>query len=613
MFSCDSYLDIVPDNMPTVDMAFDDRAGAEKYLFTCYKYLPNICNPATTPGLMSGDEVWYDASVIRIGENAVNIARGNQNTTNPYINHWDGLVGGTALYKGIRDCNIFLENIDRPFDLDEYEKKRWVAEVKFLKAYYHFYLMRLYGPIPIVDVNLPIDVEPEDARVYRNTIEEVVDYIVSTIDDCVEDLELNILDTQTELGRITKPIALAVKAKTLVWGASDLFNGNPNYATFVDNRGLALFPAEKDESKWVAAAAACKEAIDMAHEAGNYLYNHQDYTIDNLNDTTIWKLNIRQAVCERWNPEIIWGSTDNPNTLQGQAQAKLSAANSYQQAYGRHAPTMRVAEEFYSNHGVPIDEDVTWPYNNRYQTKVADYSDRYYVKEGRETAVLNFDREPRFYGTLGFDGSIWYGHGQLESTAFHLEAKAQEYAGKVSVDYSATGYFAKKLSSIDNSLTATSFTRKRYSFPIVRLADMYLLYAEALNESQGPTAEVLYYVDTVRARCGLKGVEESWTNYSTQSNKFTTKNGMRQILHQERLIELALEGSRFYDLRRWMEAEEYMNKPFRGFNVLGEDVESYYVLQNVWQRDYTFKDYLWPIRINSLRQNINLVQNPGWN
>src|SRR5690606_32063059 len=103
------------------------------------------------------------------------------------------------------------------------------AEVKFLKAFYHFFLMKLYGPIAIVDENLPISATPEETQVYREPIDVCVDYIVGLLDEAIEDLPPVLNDPGLELGRITKTIALAVKAKVLVWAASPLFNGNPDY------------------------------------------------------------------------------------------------------------------------------------------------------------------------------------------------------------------------------------------------------------------------------------------------------------------------------------------------------------------------------------------------
>ena len=87
---------------------------------------------------------------------------------------------------------------------------------------------------------------------------------------------------------------------------------------------------------------------------------------------------------------------------------------------------------------------------------------------------------------------------------------------------------------------------------------------------------------------------------------------MREIIHQERLIELAFEGSRFWDLRRWKKAKSYLSKPIRGWNVLKEDAREYYRVNTLFNQSFTVRDYLWPIKENETVLNPNLIQNPGW-
>ena len=144
--SCNNYLDIVPDNIATINHAFKTRAQAEGFLFTCYSSLPNHADPFSNPAFLAGDEmVIFDqkANYYYPNINATRIGRGQQNAANPYLNYWDGAESGKNLFIGIRDCNIFLENIDKVVDLDDFERRQWISEVKFLKAYFHFYLLRL--------------------------------------------------------------------------------------------------------------------------------------------------------------------------------------------------------------------------------------------------------------------------------------------------------------------------------------------------------------------------------------------------------------------------------------------------------------------------------------
>src|SRR5690606_21433994 len=148
--------------------------------------------------------------------------------------------GGSSLYIALRDCNIFLENAHIPRDIDDMERARWIAEVKFLKAYYHFFLMQLYGPIVLVKENLPVSASPEETKVYREPVDESVAYVGEVLDEATVDLPLVVPDPAAEEGRISQLIAKGIKAKVLTWAASPLFNGNPDYTGWVDNRGKQL-------------------------------------------------------------------------------------------------------------------------------------------------------------------------------------------------------------------------------------------------------------------------------------------------------------------------------------------------------------------------------------
>ena len=135
-------------------------------------------------------------------------------------------------------------------------------------------------------------------------------------------------------------------------------------------------------------------------------------------------------------------------------------------------------------------------------------------------------------------------------------------------NYSITGYFAKKLVHYENIISLQGSTIKGYSFPIIRMADLYLNYAEALNETkESPDAEVYEYIQAVRHNAGLDlggDILNTWAQYSNDPGKPNTKEGMREIIQNERMIELALEGYRYWDLRRWKLAEEYFSRPIRG-------------------------------------------------
>jgi starch-binding outer membrane protein, SusD/RagB family len=616
IFNGCNYLDVVPDNVTTIDNAFTMRYAAEKYLFTCYRYLPGHASYTENPGFLAGDEIWtYRGTTSESTSGAFQVAQGYQNVNSPYVNYWDGM---SQPYRGIRDCNIFLANIEKVPDMTSVERARWIAEVKFLKAYYHFWLLRMYGPIPVIRENLSISAGPEKVKVKREPVDDVVDYIIELLDEAMPDLPESISDELTELGRIDKSIAMSIKAQILVTAASPLFNGNPDYIGFVDNDGIPLFNLEYVGEKWEWAAEACREAIEFCHEAGKELYYFQPgpgYQISS--EETIFQMNVRNAVTEKWNPEIIWGNTNSMALVLQRVCTPGGldpAMGANQNTRGTFAPPIKMAELFYSKNGVPISEDKNYNYSERFDLRVATEDEKYHLQPGYTTVGLHFDRESRFYTSLAFDGGIWYGQGKTDDNdQWVLQSKSGQYQAAVALTrYSATGYRPKKLVHHLNIIGTSSYTIQQYPWPVMRLADLYLLYAEALNEAGGPSAEALYWIDLVRERSGLRSVEESWTQHSTNPDKYNTKEGLREIIQQERMIELAFEGKRFWDLRRWKRAHIELNQPITGWDIDQETEEGYYRQRTIHQQTFLVRDYLWPISENNLTINSNLVQNPGW-
>jgi starch-binding outer membrane protein, SusD/RagB family len=626
--SCNEYLDVVPDNVTTIDHAFALANEAEKYLFTCYSYIPKNGDGWYNQGMMTGDEIWLPNSPTYENFNfAFAIAKGGQSSTNPYLDGWtgwnNGALGGSAkrMYAGIRSCNIFIENVgnlDKVPDLDIDTRTRWLGEAEFLKAYYHFHLFRMYGPIPIIDENTAID-DVASTFLKREPVDSCVNFMSRVLDSAIEKLPNEVQIESKEMGRITKPIALALKAKLWVLAASPLFNGNSDYATFVDKEGLNLFSPSYDAEKWQKAKDACKAAIEAAEGIGHELYAYTDNQYDLENETKT-QLSIRQAVSEPWNSEIIWGNTNSYFEWYNQNLCQIvltgDKGNNRLTVPGAWEVPIKIVKLFYTANGVPIEEDKTLDFSNYEDLRTATSGERFNIKEGYTTARLNFDRENRFYADLGFDGGIWYKKDAgSDDTKFYGQTKWNDPGGIPSNSaWNETGYYPKKLVNWEFQFideTNTSF--KGYPWPEIRLADLYLLYAEALNEVEPASAEAIAYVDKIRQRAGLPGVVESWSTYSTNASKYATQDGLRQIIHRERTIELAFEGHRFWDLRRWKEAAEEYNKDITGWNFKGTTNSAYYRETHIFSQTFvTPRDYLWPIGVANTRQNLKLVENPGW-
>ncbi|MGY3052054.1 hypothetical protein ACVWYG_000241 [Pedobacter sp. UYEF25] len=609
--SCKKFLDVVPDNVATIDNAFTLRAQAKKFLYTCYSFLPRNGQLGDDPAMVGGDELW------EIPERGafLEMAKGFQSKVGPLGDRW------TQMYQGIRDCNIFLENITKVPDMQPEEKTRWIAEVKFLKAYYHFYLVRMYGPIPLIKTNLPISADVNEVKVFRDPVDSCFNYITKLLNEAASGLPLVVNSPATEDGRITLPIALALKAKILVTAASPLFNGNTDQSALKNPNGTPLFNTTFSQIKWDSAAVACKRAIDVCTSAGMklYIYNpaFQQYAVSDAIKT---QLSLNGAITEKWNNEVIWANTQS-NTANLQRLTSSWWDPRYLDGVitrGELSPPLKIAEMFYSENGVPINEDKSYNYTGRYQLRVSGDDDKLLVHKGYTTIGLHFNREPRFYADLGFDGGIYYGHGRYDDSdfngLFYLEGKFKQKNGKGKYGYNTvTGYNLKKLINFQNVIGSSSdYSVIDYPYPIMRLSDLYLLYAEALNESAGPVADVNKYVDLVRARAGLPTVAVSWTNFSTNPIKYLNKDGMRSIIHQERLIELCFESQRLWDLRRWKDSATELNKQILGWDLTQTEPISYYRTTVIYNQSFGAKDYFWPIDENYIVNNRNLVQNLGW-
>jgi len=439
-------------------MAFNNRSSAQQFLATCYSYVPKYANTVDNFALVAGDEIWYytEEDFYMNNTTSFRLAKGLQNVTDPYCNFWEGRRGGRNLFIAIRDCNIFLENLRDIPGLELIERRWWLAEVKVLKAYYHFLLLRMYGPIPIIDKNLHVDTPPEEARVRRLPVDQVVEYIVSLLDDAIDSdaLPQNIQYAQSDYGRITLPVAKAIKAQILLLAASDLFNGNTEMDGFKDN-GIPLINTQYDPQKWIAASEACKDAIETAEEAGHALYEFRDLLpIGEISPILRHELTLRTTITKRFNRELIWGiGVHSVNALQDWCQPRFTShhAADFNSAKKSHAPTLNVVENFYTSNGVPINEDKTWNYANRFDVirisgQIAD-EHRYTLQRDYTTAVLHTYREPRFYAYIGFDGGKWFSLETLDDNAIpSLNAKAGQLSGRNLMElWSVTGYFTKKL------------------------------------------------------------------------------------------------------------------------------------------------------------------------
>ena len=374
---------------------------------------------------------------------------------------------------------------------------------------------------------------------------------------------------------------------------------------------------------------ACEKAIKVCGEANIRLYDISDVSASyRLTDSLKRTLTLRNAFNLRWNNEIVWGnsqiqSSGDMTAFQMWTMPNMTDNTHTTGGYRFIGVPLKIVDQFYTRNGLPVANDLEWDGVNTQEIKKGSEDINYYLEEGYPNIRVHFYREPRFYAFLGFDGGKWLGelsnYNDLQPDAIHhLECRNGGAQGKSGGEVGpVTGYFAKKLYPIACNFTGTNqFTSYRFAWPIIRLSDLYLLYAEAINECEGPSGfhskELFEALDAIRFRAGIPDVKTSWDDYSNSPGYYKTQYGMRSIIHRERLIELCFESQRFWDIRRWKEAPQEYSKGIYGWTVAGSAPEDYYVKKLIASQTFGLKDYFWPIYTYYLDRNPNLVQNLGW-
>ena len=646
--SCD-YLDIVPDDTVTEESKWADRNTAERTLATCYANLPRLGGWNENPAMMGAGEIIFPNISTWNNEAAMRLLRDQNSSTLSLMNCWEGENG---CYAGIRQCNDFLNGVDQVKDLQTFQKERMKAEVIMIKAYLHFTLLRMYGPIYILDVNPPVDQGTADNMVARSSVDECFSYIVNLLDKVIESGALPeiINNRATELGRFTQGAAYFLKARVLTYWASPLFNGNTDYADFTDKDGNPYFNQTPAPQRWTDAAQACEEAIQACNAGGVRLYGPEDFkTRSTLSDATLLTQVLRSSVSEVWNCELVWGSTNSriEGSIEGNAFAILEGGSGGWKCQSSFGVPFSTVNLFYTRRGLPIEHDKAYDSDNlytiyKYNRGDSDFNHSYdydynehYVVVDEYNPGMNFDREPRFYSSLGFNRGVWYGNYYRDPTDdrnIQIEngtyAYPHNYFGEFSSVYNSdyynpTGYWPKKMVSVAMSQSSPeSISWSAYPYPDMRFADLLLMAAETLNEAEGPSGKVYGYLDMVRRRAGLEGIVDTYEKYAKDSYKSypQSKDRLREIIHRERGIELAFEGKKYWDELRWKTAERTFNRALQGWNVLGysdktgaiEQAREYYIPTFIMMQEFSHRDYFAPIHDNELNKNPNLSQNPNW-
>lgn len=655
--SCDKFFDINLKDQATLEDTMSRSSSVRRYLAHLYSYIPRDENTRNYEGgtVLRSDEslnaksqyetYWYK---VRRGEYGPDNTNSESNA-----NFWK------RYYVAINECTTFLDNVDKDQEDSPELVLQMKGEARFLRAYFYFVLLRQYGPV-IIWGDQASDQNVLAETMDRNTVDENFDFIVGELDKAIEDLAYEVNDSGLGLslssnkGRATKGAAMALKARVLLMRASPLYNGQNGtgmYSSLQNHRGEQLFPAYS-AAKWDDAAQAAKALIDMGR-----------YTLTTVNDAG--KSEFQNAAAsyqtvwfEGWstNREIIWGwwyrawGDESLGSGCDIAYAAPAGGKIALAGYSLNSPSLKLVDAY------PMWETGRYPilgYNktggmldlSRPQVDEASgyqaegWTENYQQTVDVETSWARpfkahnstVGRDARYYANFVPNGFWWPSSttnsgGPVRFTCYN--------SGEATAPYSATdacnrvGYVWRRLYKANNPLKnlAADYQSVRYIYPAFRLAEVYLIYAEACNEKTSRDAEeAIRYIDMVRARSGLNGLHEAYPEIDFgNADGVTTISGvsrtgrewLRWFILQERMCEFAFEGQRHYDMIRWLKAEEEYNTENWTLHITAPTYEESYERvsddyiggRGVFQS----RDYLFPMSTNQLSEMTNYTQNPGW-
>ena len=517
--------------------------GIKNMVFDVYAQLYNNEFEDNSAYFLAGatDEAQYALETGAIN----NYINGGWSAANPYSNIW------TKSYTAIADIHMYLEKIDQA-DITEWQYNpdytKWVQqlemfpyELRFLRAYFYFELFRTYGDVPLVTTTLT---NAQANNVERTSADKIVQFIVDELDAVAAYLPVSYAtEVEAEIGRATRVAAFALKARTLLYAASPLFNPN------------------NDNAKWVAAAEACRYVIDNASLWGLKLSSYD----------TLWG---HDAF---FNPELIFGLGRGDSNTFEKANYPIGVENG---ASGT-CPTQSFVDQYeYQDNGQTFAQ--RYP-GNIDLTEVDPY-------EGLD---------PRFALTVVKNGDEWPTNGAQK------KAIQTFYGGfNAAPKYGATptSYYLKKFVDGSCVTTADNQTMRRHTWILFRLAEMYLDYAEAVFHATGSANDATYgmtanqAVNVLRNRAGIE-----MPKFSEDGDAWLER------YERERLVELAFENHRFWDVRRWKKASTY----FRTIQVANISSDLLLTRSTV-TRQWDDKYYFYPIPQTEIKKNPKLTQNQGW-
>lgn len=632
MHSCRDFLDVDDyfKHTTQLDSVFKRKELVEQYIAGAAAYLPNEGNlwtNSSNPFQGASDENFTSFNDSRHA--AIKFLLDEVTAFQPAFDPWGNY------YIGIRRASIVLQRMHELEDISDIDRRDFMGRCYFLRGYYYYQLLLMYGGVPIVpDEPFSVGASLDEMSIERATYDETVEYICENLT-----LAAELLPVERSMAQISLPTqgaALATMSRVRLYAASPWFNGGSGglYSDWRrESDGAHFISQTVDNEKWGKAAVAAKRVMDLDI--------YELHTSRKRNDTKV----LPDVVMEAYNAKPIpQFSPDEIDPFRSYAEVfngDISLSMNKEIIYscnptqsGKDAPagiampaimggmnglnlTHDVASAFYMEDGTPYT-----PPLNAHEPIGAGKSFSGYQLSGN-TAKMHNNREMRFYVSIGFNHCIWLNTsytGSQNLKNLEVEYYADGNAGppaNYAVDFNHTGYTAKKYVNPEDIINNGSIRPKAY--PIFRYAEILLNYAEALNELDGSYTEggitvngrdeeaILEAFNQVRYRGGLPGL-----------TSLPSRAEMRDLIKAERRIEFNCEGHRYHDIRRWGEAYDAYNRPVLGMNIKARKSqrEVFYTITTLTndkaRRYFDFKNYFWPISRTVLDRNPKLVQNPGW-
>lgn len=557
LLSCADFLDRAPSVNLDEEKVFTNFVNAQAFQADIYSGLTSrfnaLGNFQPVPLSSASDESESNAGYH--GTKSFNMGNYNGVDANIYF-----------YYSAIRKANLFLKNASRiPFP-DTKTKDQMLGEVYFLRAFYFNEILKRFGGMPIMTEN-DLFVPGDDLMRPRNTYRECFAYIMTDLTNAITYLPVTLPTNQ--YGRATKGAAMALKARMLLYAASPLFSQKTGIWGMGGTTDDWL---EKDgKTWWLKAAEAAKAVIDLKDADGNAVYALYKTNAANKADD-YEKLFFKRR--DTGNREIIFYKHEAPVAF-GSNEINVWMPSGDFGGAGAVQPTQNFVKLFEMNDGKYIDEPGT----------------------SYDPAKPYLNRDPRFYKIIIYQGSMWQG------VTVDMSTSTTQFPSGTFL----TGYFVRKY--LPEEMKKNTTTSSYHNWIFFRLAEMYLNYAEAMNEIEGPTQQVRDAVNTVRARSGVVDIPVALTGDAKK---------MRERIQRERAIELCFEEHRWWDARRWSTGAEgelatkWFGGPFNRVVITKNGSTVTYNEESYFTRIYQSNNNLYQIPLGEMYKNPLFIQNPGY-